>query len=304
MIVGVISEAGPPPAQFRQQVKTFVVNVNWSDLQASPGSPISSNNAIDRAIASARQLGMTIKVRLLTGIHSPTWAKEIDGPAITIHAPVDNITGTIGRFWTDDFGRAYDDLVNKLAAEYDSVPEIREVTVSRCMTVYAEPFIRDAADPGSVQALLAAGFSVQADTACQREQIDANKAWITTRSGVAFSTYEHINPDGSAFKDEAFTEQMMAYCRQTLGAGCVLENNGITANSPTSGVYQIMKQMGPPISFQAAGLAKVKNLDQTVSLAVSIGATSVEVLPTMLHLLSDLSTLDQDMSANAARGPG
>ena len=65
----------------------------------------------------------------------------------TITNPQDGGTGTIGRFWTDDYGAAYDQLETLLAAKYDNVPEIREVTISRCTTFYDEPFIRDTTAP-------------------------------------------------------------------------------------------------------------------------------------------------------------
>jgi hypothetical protein len=301
VIEGLISENGPPPANYLTSVRTFVVSAKWADLQPTAGGPITPGNAIDRAVATARQEGLGVKVRFLAGINAPDWAKNIDGPPVLITDPVDHVTGTIGRFWTDDFGRAYDDVQTKLAALYDTVPEIREITISRCTTVYAEPFIRDAGDPVTVQALLAAGFTYDADVKCLREQIDINvTAWRSTRSGVAFSVYQHIDANGVVTKDEALGAQLEQYCRQSLGQRCVLENNSLRATSRMNAIYTTMKQLGPPISFQTAGPQRIGDVNATLSLAVSLGATSVELLTSLIPDVSNIGLVNQAMVANAA----
>ena len=134
-------------------ITAFVVNVTWTQLQPSPNGPLTENNPIDQAILAARALGtgVGVKIRLLTGIDAPAWVKALDGGPVSVYSTLDHVGGTIGRFWTTDFGRAYDDLWDKLAARYDAVPEVREITASRCMTVFAETFLRDTSDPTTGQ---------------------------------------------------------------------------------------------------------------------------------------------------------
>lgn len=281
ILSGLISENGPPPTAYLHTVKNFVVAANWADLQPQSGGPIVTPNAIDHGIAVARANNLSIKVRLYGGIHAPDWAKNIDGPPVAIHDPVDNVSGTIGRFWTTDYGKAYQDLITKLAALYDAVPEVKEIIAARCTTVYSEPFIRDTGDPTTVRNLINAGFTTAADQTCQEQQITAHKVFVHTRTGVAFSEYQQINADGSTARNLSFSEAMVRYCRQILGWRCSIENNAIRASS-TSPLYAFFKTQGAPIAFQTAGANRVGNVQRAIQLAVSYGATSVEVLTQLL----------------------
>ena len=301
-LLGLLSRDGPPPTALLPAMGGFVVNVHWQDLQPAPGAPIASNNAIDRAIATLHQIDpsgrMGLKVRVFAGVFAPAWAKSIDGPPVKIADPVSGGSGTIGRFWAPAFGAAYADLETRLAAEYDSVPEVREVTISRCTTLYAEPFIRDTANPASVQALIGAGFTIAADQTCHREEILAHQVWTHTRSDLSFNPYQLV---GSGLRsDEAFTEEMMSFCRSTLGARCVLANNSLRTPLQFPELYAQIKSLGPPITFQTAALNRVGNLEATIDAAIAIGAGSVE-LPAGFQLLpaSALSGFNSRLSANA-----
>ncbi|PZR80542.1 MAG: hypothetical protein DLM65_07830 [Candidatus Aeolococcus gillhamiae] len=284
MLHGLIDRDGPPAAALRNVVTNFVVAVNWSDLQPTPGD-IVANNAIDQAMTTARRMnavaGQTpvgIKIRLYTGVYAPAWAKQLGGPPVAVTAGA--LTGTVGRFWTDAFGAAYADLWKRLAARYDSVPEIREVTVSRCMTFYAETMIRDVEDPSTVQNLLSAGFTINADKSCISQEIQLGTVWHSTRIGVAFNPYQLVVGAGVHASDEDFTEQMMHYCRVTLGPQCVLENNSIRFPLQP-GLYQHMYEamilLGSPISFQTAALTRIGDLTTTLQWAASVGANAVEL---------------------------
>lgn len=263
------------------------VSVNWSDLQPTPNGPIAANNPLDQAIESIRainqanHLNLGIRARILAGINAPDWVKNLGGPPVTVAGTQTAQSGTIGRFWTDQFGAAYDDLQRKLAAKYDDVPELREVTASRCTTIFAEPLVRQSADATTVSGLLTAGYTDTADDACQRQMIDAHKVWLHTRTGVAFNPYQHPAGDPS---DTAATLRYMQYCRQVLGARCVLENNSIRWPPLPSyeTMYQAMSQMGAPISFQTAGPARIGSLPLTLQWAVKQGADAVELSSGML----------------------
>jgi hypothetical protein len=277
-------------------MRAFVVFVPWSQLQPAPGGPIAGDNAIDRAISYVRDqnrrvpsLQMTLKLRIAGGAYAPSWAKEIGGAPIALQGPR---AGTIGRFWLDDYGRAYEDLQDKLAAMYDNVPELREVVVARCMAFSDEPFIRDVANPGNARAYVAAGYTVALDHRCQEKQIDESMAWKHTLLDLSFNPAQEIQPDGTATYDEVWTESVMGYCRQKLGKQCVLENNSLSAPVKATGyrrLYAQMKSLGPPLCFQTQDNDKVTDISATLQFAVQEGAASVELHEGFEQLISPVS---------------
>jgi hypothetical protein len=280
VLQGLLDRDGQPPLGYiPTALRGWVVKAYWKDLQKTQGGPITENNAIDQAIAAARKLGVGLKLRVYTGIYAPDWAKSLGGGPVSVVDPQDKEQGTIGRFWTEDFGKAYADLEQKLAAKYDTVPEVREVVVSRCTTFFAEPFIRDKGDKGSVANMLGAGFSFDVDQTCHREEIDAHKVWLQTHTDVDFSPYQDIEKKGVNSVNEGFTESIMEYCRTNLGARCVLENNSIRTpvQANYAAMYDRIKAMGPPISFQTANPNKIGDLLSTLMWAAQEGANSVEL---------------------------
>jgi len=287
MIHGLVDRDGPPPPGYLGAVTNFVVDAPWSELQPVAGGGLAADNVIDQAIAAADSLNaangdgrIELKIRLMAGIDAPGWAQQLGGGPVTLVNPEDGSSGTVGRFWTTAFGQAYDQLWSELAAAYDSVAVVHEITVARCMTFTDEPFLRDISDPANVQSLLAAGFSLTADEQCEQQEIQVGSEWHHTRIGVAFNPYQAVQADGSATTDEAFTASMMAYCRAQLGPQCVLENNSIRT-PPLSGayaqMYASMEELGPPITFQTATEDKIGNLQSTLEWAATIGADAVEL---------------------------
>jgi len=282
---GLLDRDGLPPTTYVDSLAGYVVNVDWNQLQPTSGATIATDNPIDQAISQVRALNaadhthLGLKLRLYAGIWAPAWVKSLGGAPIPVTNPQGGQTGTVGRFWTDAYGQAYDQLETLLAARYDQVPEVREVTISRCTTFYDEPFIRDVADPATVSALIAAGYTLEADENCQREEIDAATVWQHTHSDLTLNPYQAINPDGSTMTDEPFTDLMMSYCRQVLGSACVLENNSlrVPAQPEYQTMYEQMELLGQPIAFQTAAEQRIGNLQATLEYAVTLGANSVEL---------------------------
>lgn len=288
VIRGLIDRQGAPPKQELSAVHAYVVKVNWADLQPTPFGPIAANNAIDQALARVRQpdfaaLGMALKLRVFAGIGAPEWAKTLDGPAVPYvdNQPGASVSGgTIGRFWTANFGRAYADLQNKLAAKYDLVPQIREITVSRCSTIFDEPFVRQFGDKSNVAALLAAGYTSAADKQCIVDSIAEHNVWRHTTSDVDFSPFPLIADPGGA-RDLAFPESVMVTCRAELGMRCGLQNNSLSsdklASSTFQQLYQRMTALGPTIVLQTASRGRIGDAASVLAAAVTIGANAVEL---------------------------
>ena len=163
--------------------------------------------------------------------------------------PFNGQIGQVPRFWMPAYGLAYSDLQRKLAALYDRTPEIAETVVGRCSSFYPEEYLRDTPIASNVASYRAAGYTLAADLLCHRQEIDAQRVSVHTRSGVSFNPFQAIQPDGTVKFDEVYTEQMMAYCRKTLGARCVLENDSLRIPVGSIGplyprMYTFMKRMG------------------------------------------------------------
>src|SRR5258708_29605015 len=80
-----ISEIAPYQGSFNE----LVLNVTWAQLQGTERGPLTTS-AIDSAIPqvnaynAANGTNLGIKLRVLVRYTSPVWAKNIDGPPITV----------------------------------------------------------------------------------------------------------------------------------------------------------------------------------------------------------------------------
>jgi hypothetical protein len=284
----------------------WVVNVTWAELQPTSGSWIASDNPIDQAIALIRSnpayAQMHLRIRIMAGIDSPGWVEAMSGGSVYVYNDQAGAGGQVPRFWTAPVEQAYANLQALLAASYDSDPEVEDVTISACMTVFAEPLIREVDDPTSVANLLAAGYSEAADETCQEDALLAQRVWVHTHSSIALNPYQTISASGATGVDEGFTQGLMEYCRETLGNRCTLGNNSIrTASLGTqySEMYSQMQSSGPTLYFQTAQASLVGDLQTTVQWAVGIGANDVE-LPTGYASLLTTAQMAADQHALCA----
>ena len=249
---------------------------------------------------------MHLRLRVTSGVGAPDWVKTLGGAPVYIYNTQDSVGGTVPRFWTTPVEQAYASLQTSLAAKYDNAPEIQDVTITGCMTIYAEPLIRETSSAVTVHNLLAAGYSSAADARCQDQEIIAHEAWKHTHSSLAFNPYQVINADGTFGVDEAFTQGLMGYCRQMLGDRCTLGNDSIRTPSSNLGpnypaMYASIHAAGPTSFFQTATPAKVGNLQLTILWAIGQGASDVE-LPSGYGTMLSSSTIWADnlaLSKNA-----
>ena len=288
IIRGLIDRQGPPPKNMLSVVHAYVVKVNWADLQPTAFGPIAPDNAIDKAIARVAEpdyaaVGMALKLRVFAGVDAPNWAKSLGGAPVPYVNNQDNGSvagGTIGRFWTPEFGRAYADLEAKLAAKYDNVPAIREVTVARCSTIFDEPFVRQFGDSRNATAMTAAGYTTALDKQCISDSIAEHDVWKHTTSDVDFSPLPTITDPG-ATRDLSYTVSMMSQCRQVLGRRCGLENNALSVSKLDTPqfvqMYAAMTQLGSPIILQTAARSRLGDPATSLEGGVKIGANSIEL---------------------------
>ncbi|MFF0722441.1 hypothetical protein [Micromonospora sp. NPDC003816] len=292
---GLVDRAEPATGAYAPVVDSFVIRVNWSDLQPQQQAGTDhggalDTTAIDLAVTAANAAGMHARLRVVGGIHAPDWAKTLGGASPIPWYTSGTLAGTIGAFWTSEYGTAYQNLQDRLAARYDDEPRIRDVVIARCTTEFAEPYIRQTGQlslnrPG----LEAAGYTGAADDQCHRDEIDAHDVWEQTRSYLAFNPYQRINEvtwTGSV--DMPYTRQMIDYCRTSLGARCVLGNNSMYPDRPNNyyAMWAYIAGKGGPISYQTATADLVcadqdpcpaSTWNQTLELALTYGANAVEL---------------------------
>lgn len=288
---GLVDRAGPARGAFADTVDAFVVRVPWATIQPTEGGPLDLT-AIDRVLDSAEARGRAVRLRVTAGVEAPSWAKELDGPALPWFADGEQV-GTIGAFWTDSFRDAYADLQRRLKTAYDTDARVREVVVARCTTVFVEPYLRQAESLAlNAASLDRGGYTLDRDRRCHREEIDAHRIWQHTRSYLAFNPYQALDTDrrGTWFAtmDPAFSNEMIDYCRTALGGACVLGNNSLDPDRPQHylDMYRHMKNAGGPIAFQTATAAKIcedrdpcpdRLWNATLELALTYGAGAVEL---------------------------
>jgi hypothetical protein len=264
VLSGLVDFNGEPSSQYAGVFDGWVVNVPWSRLEPS-GPGLVGGNPVDQAISQADALdrqhpghAFRIKVRVLAGIDSPGWVKTLGGSPVLVTEPGGGhvVSGTTPRFWTAPVGDAYNRLMQELATRYDSAPEVGDVVISRCMTVYAEPMVRQYNNRQSVADMLAAGYTSALDDICQHQEIDAAKVFRHTHVSISISPYERIDAPGGPVLDDSYAISIAEYCRSTLGQQCVLGNNELGRpvfdNGPEqdSPIYQAIGRLGPPTYFQ------------------------------------------------------
>lgn len=325
---GVFYRDGIPnnvPADYAAILDGFVVRADWSQLQPEANGDIAPN-IIDTAITYVRQWNDShpqqqwhLKIRVYAGAYSPQWVKDEFG---TIMLKGDVIAGEpesalVPKFWESGYLNAFNDLVVKLAAKYDDVPEIREVTTPALVTFTAEPMIRHPS-PENMKTYIDNGYSAATDLIQQRSAIALLKAWKQTRFSISFSPYEYITSDATLEISLTDTENLIDYFVQLFGKQAVLANNGLRDSTSINAIdfqpggthyamYQYMygyhRQDGIPVMFQTEKTKDIGNLGATIQQGINLGAAAIELPDEFETMISttDLQRLREGLKANAVQ---
>jgi hypothetical protein len=277
----------PLNAQAKQGVffGGLVIQALWSQLQPTPTSQIGPRNVIEQALAGVRTYNaqnparpLAVRLRVFSGCDAPDWAKSLDGfgPFSIVSTASSTPSCTFGPFWRDAYRTAWANLVQQLAAKYDSHPLIQEVAVTSCSTATAEPFVFPADDipDKDKSAMTAAGYTDAKHRDCLAHAVDDYAGWKTTRLTFPFSSFRGLTQAA----DAAFTGKVMRDCRQAVGRRCVLDNHGLAADLAPHilPIYALMRKMGPVIAFQTLVEAPT-DFEGTIRKGISFGAGSIEL---------------------------
>src|SRR6266436_6280618 len=259
---------------------------------------ISAINAYN--VANGTNVG--IKLRVWGGYVAPDWAKNIDGPPITItgqHTVDQNFTPqTIGRFWTADYIAAWTSLQNQLAATYDNNPVIRGISQTAGASATHEPFIPLKGDAtvsagssvtvNQVAELQAGGYTNAAQQLTLRAAIADYAQWSTTPLDYTmnlFHLYDAVF--GKTVGDANFT---LAVLQQAQNSTRLVQagNHALNNPLPTSdsfvyaqlAAYATLDPAMAPASYQTASpknLGSFGNWPNAVAQGVAADAGDIEL---------------------------
>ncbi|GID27708.1 hypothetical protein [Paractinoplanes brasiliensis] len=282
----------------RSRLRGLVLRLPWSVAQPTPGAAISeaAEELLDGAEAAADF--PFLKLRLLAGIDSPEWAKEIgDGPLPWVDPDDVTAAHTVPHWWDAGFLAAYEDLLTKLAPVLAGRPRWAEVTVSATCTVFAEPCIKQFGVAANRSTAICAGYTDGADQDALEEAMAAHHRRLTPlgiTSSVAYNPWQTLDAGGALKTDPNTTIALMNHQRTTMETYGVWANNSLSVREEngelvqTRPEYESMYQhmitaagQGHPVQFQTATLAKIEDAGGTVydtaSWAARNGAVSVEL---------------------------
>ena len=258
----------------------LVIIATWKQLQPTPDSEIGDNNVIDQALAEVRAYNarnpdrpLAVKLRVWGGFEVPDWAMRLGGgaPIPTVHNDRERV---LGPFWSPAYRQAWSRLQEQLAAKYDSRPLIREVSITSCMSFTAEPFYLPS-EPTVANPLRAAGYTDAAHRQCLAHAIADYAPWKASRLVLSLNPFYGLTRRTG---DVGFTEQVMRFCRQTLGRRCVFDNHNLDTDPPKTiiPIFALMRKMGPEIEFQTYHTTP-KDFEGTIKMGISLGASSIEL---------------------------
>jgi T5SS/PEP-CTERM-associated repeat protein len=223
-----LAEVEPYGSSFSE----LVLNVTWAQLQPIANGALATS-AIDSAIAqveaynAANGTDYGLKLRVWGGFTAPDWAKNIDGPAITVTGqqtvdPTVFTPQTIGRFWTADYIDAWTGLQNALAAQYDGNPVIRGISNTAGAAASDEPFVplmTEAALHGGgtvnqVAELQGGGYNDAAEMLTLRASIADYAQWSTTPLDFTMNSFYLFN-GGHEMSDANFALAVLQQARNS-----------------------------------------------------------------------------------------
>ena len=325
-----LSEIAPYQGSFSE----IVLNVTWAQLQPSEGGSLTTS-AIDSAIAQVNALNASngtnigIKLRVWGGYTAPEWAKNIDGPPITVTGENEVDPGvftpqTIGRFWTADYVDAWTSLQNALAARYDSNPVIRGISQTAGAAATDEPFVplrtnallQAGGTVNQVGQLQAGGYTDAAEMLTLRAAIADYSQWSTTPLDFTMNTF-HLFDSGNELNDATFTLAVLQQARNSTRL--VQPGNHALGNplyAPDTVVYSQLAAdaaLNPavaPNSFQTKSpsiLGPYANWQATIANGVALDAGDIElwdfpVIPLPVGFTSFSPSQVQTLAAILAAG--
>jgi hypothetical protein len=258
----------------------IVIVASWRQLQPEAGAALADDTAIDQALRDVRAYNVEhperplgVRLRVWSGFMAPPWAMSLGGlPVAVSHNGKQRL---LGRFWSDGYREAWADFQSLLAARYDNEPLIREVSVTSCMSITAEPFFLPG-EASVVGPLQKAGLTDAAYRDCLAGALGDYAAWKASRLVLSLNPYR--GPGATGPGDPGFTEGVMKACRQAVGERCVFDNHDLDTDPPPPilPIYAAMQKLGPEIVFQTFKETP-DDFEGTIRKGIALGASAIEL---------------------------
>jgi hypothetical protein len=263
----------------------IVIVPSWQQLQPTQNGGLQTR-VIDNMLNQIRIYNshhpdhpLAAKLRVWGGFMAPLWAKKLNGtkpiPVIQNQGQQNEQHRTLGHFWTPAYRTAWANLQTMLAQQYDNEPLIREVSITSCMALTAEPFVVNT-EPTVMNRLRRNGFTDEAFKDCVTGALDDYAPWKQTRLVLSVNPLHLYHVPGPG--DPEFTKTIMAACRDRYGAQCVFDNHDLNVPlaKPLCTIYAYMATLGPEIEFQTANIEPA-DFPGTIMFGVNSGASSIEL---------------------------
>ena len=286
-------------------VDAKVTYLTWAELQ--PGRTRFRLGRIAEIVRRTREDGDVLRLRIFAGRGAPKWVKERFG-TVRIFDLVDGRDAAVPRWWARGYMRVYRRFQAKLAARFDDVPTIRAVTITGAMTMTGEPFIRSVTSSKTRANLLRAGYTRRKDRRAILASIRAHRPWRRTRQILNVNPWQFVRRDGSFGQEAGFTKRAMDRFREEFGRRAILQNNSIRSRYVTGEmpgvlgeVYEHMRALGAPLSFQTARTIRVGDLAAVLAWCVEQGAHAVEVQRGATDQITsaEAASFDAELESNA-----
>jgi hypothetical protein len=300
-------------------IDASVLQVEWRLIQPTQTGAL--NYAfIDNAATEVKAWNLAhpdshfaIILRVFAGVYAPEWAKTLNNfvkipakfridPANPNAPPL--ALEYLGPFWRDDYINAWNDLQEQLALRYDTVPEIRYVSVATQMIHHTETMRRmQDTNPNILLGMSDRGWTVTRDSVCLREQlISAAKYWKHTRLDMTFNRYLKLsgisNNTLQGDYDDPYAGDYIAFATKLLGPRLVMGNHSLNLSRVNTLAYtlpnaidyylynQKMATNGVPFYFQTDVINSAINGDQVgpylpmlMEYGAKLGAQYIELPP-------------------------
>ncbi len=296
-LTGLIDRKDRPAGSWDDVVGGYVLDVAWAELE-----PAAGELRLDRVITEldrATDAGLQVRLRMFAGTGSPDWLLD-DAGSFDFVNPETRQPERAPRWWDDRYVEAYASVMDRLALRLDGHPALSSVVISGGGVSFAEPMLRGlATGDASREAALEAGWDLEADLEALRAFTGAHASFTCARSYLAANPFQRWDTQES---DLAITEDLLRHARDVLGERAELGNNSLRT-PPIPGyvpMYDLLAELGPPLSFQTAQAQRVGDLVATIELAADLGAASVE-LPSPAYESLLTPGLGQELASTLVR---
>jgi hypothetical protein len=263
-------------------ISGVVVNATWAQLEPSPGTfdlsvvtqSLAAVGTYDQTYPGA-QLGA--RLRVFAAFAAPTWAKGLGGPPLQVPATRDvTVDPTLGRWWEQPYRDSWSGLQQALSQAFDGNPVLRDVAVSSCTSLTAEPFVLSLA---TERVAATAGWTAADQSTCVQGAFTDYSAWQQT------SLYYPIN--AGTTPADASAAAVLTRCAQATVPRCVVGINNLSPSAPTGRggrTYSTIDSLWTAshghvaVSFQMNG-PNPATYCASITVAVAHHAGSVELWP-------------------------